>query len=208
MWILTLIMTAMGEVTVPDSTAPNNSDIHSEMDASMTRALTPKLRLKNSAPVVLLCPKDMCQRINHTRQEAYNDTMLTNGWLSMANRYDIGSVLIPKPQSTDPRRFLHWETDTRALWMIVESGTPTAYYATWTLEALEPTGNPFDPHRLRPLEETVGHWLATCNQTRPIDIDQRQNERAWSGTNCNGWDLWLEYNPTDERALSVIAVKR
>ena len=206
--MLTLVMTAMGEVTGPDSTPPTNSEIHSEMDASMTRALNPPLRLKNSAPSVMPCPKEMCKRINHTSQEAYNNTMLSNGWLSMANRYDTGPVLIPKPQSTDPRRFLHWQTTARALWMLVESGTPTSYYATWTLESLKPTGNPFDPHRLGTLEQTVDHWLEGCNQTRPTDIDQRQNERAWSGTDCNGWDLWVEYNPTEERALSLLAVKR
>lgn len=208
MWLFTLITTAMGEVTVAASPSPTTSELHAEMDTSMTRALTPSLRVKNSIPVVIPCPKEMCQRINHTRQEAYNQTMLSNGWLGMANRYDTSSVLIPKPQSTDPRRFLHWQTEERSLWMLIESGTPTSYYATWTLEALQPTGNPFDSHRLRPLEETVDRWLKECNQTRPIDIDQRQNERAWSGTDCNGWNLWLEYNPTEERALSVLAVKR
>ena len=208
MWILALMMTAMGEVTVPPPTTPTTSEIHSEMDASMTRVLIPAPQPKDSVPVVIPCPKGMCQQINHTSQEAYNQTMLSNGWLSMANRYDTGSVLIPNPQSTDDRQFLHWKSDARSLWMMVESGIPTAYYATWTLEALNPTGNPFDPHRLRPLEETVDRWLETCNQTRPIAVDQRQNERAWSGTDCNDWDLWLEYNPTEERALSVIAIKR
>ena len=208
MWMITLVLTAVGEVTGLEANTPTISEIHSEIDASMTQALNPTLRLKDSAPVVIPCPKETCERINHTSQEAYNQTMLSNGWLSMANRKDTGSVLIPNPQSTDSRRFLHWHTDERSLWMLVESGTPTSYYATWTLEALKPTGNPFDPDRLRTLKQTVNHWLEGCNQTRPTNIDQRQNERAWSGTDCNGWDLWLEYNPTNERALSLLASKR
>lgn len=208
MWIIALIMTAMGDSTVSDSPPSTAADIHLEMDASMNQAMTPTNKLRKSNPVVVSCPQGMCQRINHTRQEAYNQTMLTNGWLSMANRYEIGSVLIPKAQSKDPRRFLQWQTVNRSLWMMVESGSPTSYFATWTLEALKPTGNPFDPHRLQPLEQTVDYWLAKCNQARPIEIDERQNETAWSGTGCNGWDLWLEYNPTEERALSVLAVKK
>ena len=41
MWMLTLVMTAMGEVTGPDSTPPTNSEIHSEMDASDTGTDSP-----------------------------------------------------------------------------------------------------------------------------------------------------------------------
>ena len=208
MWMLTLIMAAIGEVTDSDSTPPTISAIHSEMDASMTQALNPPSRFKSSPPTVIPCPKEMCKRINHTHQEAYNKTMLSNGWLSMANRYDSGSVLIPNPESTVPRRFLYWHTEQRSLWMLVESGLPTSYYATWTLNALKPTSNPFAPQRLHTLEQTINKWLEDCNQKRPIDIDQWQNELSWSGSDCSGWDLWLEYTPTEERALSLLAIKR
>ncbi len=207
MWILALAI-AWGDPTENLVSAPTPAEIHFKMDDAMERSMTLPRRTKSNTPTVIPCPKEICQRINHTQQEAYNHTMLESGWLSMANRYGVGSTLIPNPESTEPRRFLTWSTDFRSLWMLMDSGIPTSYYATWTLESLTPIGNPFDPNRLHPLEKTIDHWLSECNQTRPIDIDRRQNERAWSGTDCNGWDLWLEYTPTEERTLSVLAVQR
>ena len=207
MWIFTLAM-AWGDPIDPPIEQATISDIHSDMDEAIKRAMAPPLRIKTSSPAVIACPKDTCQRINHTQQETYNHTVLESGWLSMANRYGTGSVLIPNPESTKPRRFLTWSTDVRNLWILIDSGTPTAYFATWTLESLQPTGNPFDPNRLQPLQQTVDHWLSECNQRRPIDVDHRQNVRSWSGTDCNGWDLWVEYTPTEKRALSIHAVQK
>ena len=206
MWMFALA-TAWSDPGV-DPAPPSASSIHSKMDDAMARATTRPTRNKRNTPTVIPCPKNMCRRINHTQQEAYNRSVLESGWLCMANRYGVGHELIPEPQATDPRGFLTWNTDFRALWILMDSGTPTSYYATWTLESLTPTGGPFDPNRLQPLQQTVDRWLSTCNQIRPIDVDHRQNERSWSGTNCNGWDLWLEYTPTEDRALSVLAVQR
>ena len=207
MWILALT-TAWGDPTENLVSAPTPAEIHLKMDDAMERSMTPPKRTQSSTPTIIACPKETCQRINHTQQEAYNHTMLESGWLSMANRYKVGVKLIPNPESTELRRFLTWNTDFRSLRVLMDAGTPTSYYATWTLESLTPIGNPFDPNRLHPLQNTIDHWLSECSQTRPIDIDRRQNERAWSGTDCNGWDLWLEYTPTEERTLSVLAVQR
>ena len=197
----------LGTPIDPPVEQPTVSEIHSNMDEAIKRAMAPPLRIKTSSPTVNPMSKRY-QRINHTEQEAYNHTMLESGWLSMANRHETGAVLIPNPESTAPRRFLTWSTDVRNLWILIDSGTPTAYFATWTLDSLQPTGNPFDPNRLQPLQQTVDHWLAECNQRRPIDVDHRQNVRSWSGTDCSGWDLWVEYTPTEERALSIHAVQR
>lgn len=205
MWILSASL-AWSE---PSIDAPIVSDaVHASMDTAMNSAMGSVTKRRSNTPNVIPCPKDVCARINHTSQEAYRQAMMDTDWLSMANRYKVGTALLPDPESTEPRRFLHWNTSNRDLWMLMESGTATAFYATWSLNALKPVGNPFDPNRLEPLTSTRETWLDTCKQTRPIDVDMRQNERAWSGTDCNGWDLWFEYRPESENALYIVAVKR
>lgn len=206
MWMFALAI-AWGESTDTPAVVPTSADIHAKMDDAMLRAMRGPVRTKSKMPTVVPCPQEECRRINHTQQEAYNKVLET-GWLSMANRYDVGPTLLPNPESTEPRRFLTWSTDFRTVHMLIESRKPTSYYATWTLESLTPTANPFVSNRLQPLQQTIDRWLSQCNRTRPIDVDRRQNEWAWSGTDCNGWNLWIEYNPTEERALSVLAVQQ
>ena len=206
MWILSASL-AWSEPSMVDGTL-SSRDVHAAMDTAMNSAMGPITKRRSNTPNGIPCPKDVCTRLNHASQEAYRQAMMDTDWLSMANRYKVGTSLLPDPESTEPRRFLHWNTDDRDLWMLMDSGTATAFYATWSFTALSPVGNPFDPNRLEPLNRTREAWLDTCKQTRPIDIDVRQNETAWSGTDCNGWDLWFEYRPESENALYMVAVKR
>ena len=189
MWIFTLAM-AWGDPIDPPIEQATISDIHSDMDEAIKRAMAPPLRIKTSSPAVIACPKDTCQRINHTQQETYNHTVLESGWLSMANRYGTGSVLIPNPESTKPRRFLTWSTDVRNLWILIDSGTPTAYFATWTLNRSNQLGTlliPIDCSH----KQTVDHWLSECNPKPPststIDktYDLGVEQTAMDGT-CGG----------------------
>ena len=206
MWILSMSLAWSEPSTTEESTSV--VAVHAAMDTAMTSAMTLVRKKRSNAPSVIPCPKDVCTRMNHTSQEAYRQAMMDSGWLSMANRYSASTQLLPPPESNEPRRFLHWNSKDRDVWMLMESGTATAFYSTWSFTALLPTGNPFDPNRLEPLYSTRETWFSSCKQTRPIDVDFRQNETAWSGTDCNGWDLWFEYRPDSETALYLHATKR
>ena len=205
MWMLSLSLAVAESQDLTVSHAPETA-VHQKMDDAIERAMTKATKELQTGPSVFPCPKEVCKRYPHTSQEAYDRALLSNGWLAKANRYHVGDSLLPSIEGTSQRRFVEWQSGTRQLWVLMDSGQPKAMYATWTLDALEPSGNPFDPNRLTPLNDTLSHWLSKCNQSSPIDVDKWQNVRAWNGIDCNGWNIWMEYTPTQEAALSLIAI--
>lgn len=207
MWLWLSIQFGWSETTDnPPSTVEVN------LDQAIQSILTPSTKPRTQQHLGgIPCPKPDCQRRNPTQQEAYNQMFFANGnWLAMANTYGQGSQLMPTLEQADDnsvRRFVSWTLSERTLRVVMENQSPQAFFATWSFDAMVPTANPFEPTRLDPLNTTRQQWLGQCENTTVTKRDHRGNAVGWQGGNCNGWSLWLEYDPTLDQALKLMAFK-
>ena len=156
MWIWSIIWSA-GAEPVPTSTTERTPVTESEplrtIDQTIQDVLQHTLKKKPSAMVTAACPKNQCSRYSDTNQEAYDRAFFDDGqWLAFANQYGVGQILLPNTESIQPRQFVEWKQDKRALKVLMEHQQPKAFFATWQFESLKPMESPFVYTRLSPLQ--------------------------------------------------------
>ena len=158
---------------------------------------------------IMPCPKETCSRIPLNSPNAFARTLMTETrWLSMLNQYVTPNPIIPEAGEHITGRFLHHSSEHRDLWLFVNQQQVYTFYWAWDFDSLQSAYNPFDVSRQHAWQTHINDILATCEQVSVLARDDYGNRRAWSGTNCGGFNLWIEYAPADEQALRVLGVRQ
>lgn len=208
MWIWSIIWSAGAEpvsTSTTESTLVTESETLKTIDQAIQDVLQHTLKKKPSAMVTAACPKNQCSRYSDTNQEAYDRAFFDEvQWLAFANQYGVGQILLPNTESIQPRQFVEWKQDKRALKVLMEHQQPKAFFATWQFESLKPMESPFVYTRLSPLQNAKKMAFQSCKVQKVIAQDAYHNPIGWKGGDCNGWTLWMSYTPTDTYALKLM----
>ena len=208
MWIWSIILGASAELAtkpaIENSVAVETKPVIT-IDQAIEEILQPTLKKRSADQMITLCPKEQCERYSDTSQESYDRALFNDGqWLAFANQYDVGQLLLPNIESLQTRHFLEWAQDKRGLKVMMENQQPAAFFGTWQFDSLTPTDSPFVYSRLSSLQNAREMAFQSCKRQVVVAKDTYHNPISWKGVDCDGWNLWLSYTPTDTFALKLM----
>ena len=149
-----------------------------------------------------------CQSWDLSHPDTFNHFWLRDTeWLATANRYGVGTQLLPDETENIKGRLLEWTEPNRVLYAYVQNQQPQSYYWTWDRSIVLPTSSPFQVDRLQGIHDSVESILSSCKEQSVLQSDHRGNEYAWMGKDCEHWTVWVEYHPSSQNSLRVLGMR-